>query len=98
MNKKIMLGAFMAASLLFGGCGTGSGAISEEEARNIALEHAGLTNDQVTFIRSNIDSDDGRRNYDVEFYTTDGVEYDYEIDPNTGEILEYDFDVETIYD
>lgn len=99
MKHKIILSTFIAASLLFGGCmGTTSATISEEEARNIALEDAGLTADQVTFVKSNIDTDDGRNRYDVEFYTADGVEYDYEIDPSSGEILEYDFDLETIYD
>ena len=68
--------------------------ISEQEAKQIALNHAGLTEEQVTFVKSSIDYDNGRQNYDIEFYTHDQKEYDYEIDPYTGEILEYDMDVE----
>ena len=68
--------------------------ISEEEAKQIALAHAGLTADQVTFIKSGTDREDGHVRYDVEFYTNDKKEYDYEIDPYTGEILEYDYDAE----
>lgn len=68
--------------------------ISEDEAKEIALSHAGLTADQVTFIKSGIDRDNGRINYDVEFYTNDRKEYDYEIDPYTGEVLDYDYDAE----
>ncbi len=68
--------------------------ISEEEARQIALSHAGLTANQVTFIKTEMDRDDGRINYDIEFYTADYKEYDYEIDPYTGKILDYDYDAE----
>ena len=69
-------------------------AVTEEQAREAALSHAGLTADQVTFVRSKLDRDDGRLMYDVEFYTSDYKEYDYEIDAATGEILSYDYDVE----
>ena len=69
-------------------------AVTEEQAREIALSHAGLTADQVTFVRSKLDRDDGRLMYDVEFYTSDYKEYDYEIDAATGEILSYDYDAE----
>ena len=69
-------------------------AVTEEQAREAALSHAGLTADQVTFVRSELDRDDGRLMYDVEFYTSDYKEYDYEIDASTGEILSYDYDAE----
>ena len=68
--------------------------ISEEAAREIALTHAGLAADQVTFIKSEIDTDIGRKHYDVEFITKDHKEYDYEIDMYTGEILDYDYEAE----
>ena len=69
-------------------------AVTEEQARETALSHSGLTADQVTFVRSELDRDDGRLMYDVEFYTSDYKEYDYEIDAATGEILSYDYDAE----
>ena len=69
-------------------------AVTEEQARETALSHAGLTADQVTFVRSELDRDDGRLMYDVEFYTSDYKEYDYEIDANTGAVLSYDYDAE----
>lgn len=74
-----------------GGSGT---AITEAQAREIALADAGFTADQVTFVRSRLDYDDGRQRYDVEFYTADYAEYDYEIDASTGEVLSYDYDAE----
>ena len=69
-------------------------AVTEEQARETALGHAGLTAGQVSFVRSKLDRDDGRLMYDVEFYTSDYKEYDYEIDASTGEILSYDYDAE----
>lgn len=69
------------------GGSTGDTAITADKAKEIALNHAGLTADQVTFVRSNLDQDDGRTCYDVEFYTADYTEYDYEIDANTGDVI-----------
>ena len=71
-----------------------SAAITEDDAKNAALAHAGLTADQVSFARAHQDWDDGRLVYDVEFYTSDYKEYDYEIDANSGEVLSYDYDAE----
>lgn len=69
--------------------------ISESQAKEIALAHAGLTAEQVTFVKSGIDRDNGKVHYDVEFYTSDQLEYDYEIDGYSGEIVEWD--VEEMY-
>lgn len=68
--------------------------IGEAKAKAIALNHAGLAENQVTFINVKLDYDDGRWEYDVEFYTAHYQEYDYEIDAFTGAILEFDYDVE----
>ena len=70
------------------------GVIGESAAQAKALAHAGLTTGDVTFVRSHLDWDDGRRVYDVEFYTKDYREYDYEIDAYTGAVLSYDSDAE----
>ncbi len=68
--------------------------IGEDEARRIALEHAGLEEDQVTFVSSLLELDDGQWQYDVEFYTANYQEYDYEIDAYTGAVSSFDFDAE----
>ena len=65
--------------------------ISETEARDIALKHAGLTADQVSRLRVTFDYDDGRPEYEVDF-VYDGFEYDYEIHAETGKILSWDKD------
>ena len=69
-----------------------TGLITEEEAASIAKEHAQVTD--CTLLPVQLDQDDGRQVYDVEFYTADGKEYDYEIDAATGEVLSYDYDAE----
>ena len=65
--------------------------ISEEQAKEITLKHAGLTSDQVSFIKVEMDIDNGIQRYEVEFYYNNR-EYSYEINTNTGEILSYEQD------
>ena len=78
-----------------GNTGTTTGTITADRAKEIALKDAGLTAGQVTFIRSQLDRDDGRLVYDVEFYNSATyTEYDYEIDASTGAIVSSDFDAE----
>lgn len=72
----------------------GSTAITEDQAREIALADAGLTAEEVTFLKTQLDRDDGRLVYDVEFYNADYTEYDYEIDAADGTVLSSDFDAE----
>ena len=65
--------------------------ISAERAKEIALSHAGLASNQVTFKRIKLDFDDGIKKYDIEFYYN-YREYSYEIDANTGNIISYELD------
>ena len=77
--------------------GETTAAITADKAKEIALSDAGLTSGQVTFVYAELDRDDGRLVYDVEFYTADYKEYDYEIDAGTGAILSKDFDAENYH-
>ena len=70
-----------------------SGMIGEEKAKEIALNHAGLTEDQTQRLLVKRDYDDGRSIYEVEFYGEGRDEYDYEIDAATGEIVAFDTDL-----
>ena len=67
--------------------------IGVERAKTIALKHAGVSASDAVFLHAKLDYDDGRRTYEVEFYSG-SKEYDYEIDAATGDILSYDFDAE----
>lgn len=70
---------------------TPQNAITPEEAEAIALEHAGFTADQVTYLRTEYEFDDGIPQYEVSFHQG-RWEYDYEINAVTGTILSYDRD------
>ena len=70
-----------------------SASITEEQAKEIAANHAGVAVADLTFHSVSLEEDDGRAVYDVEFYSG-STEYDYEIDAATGDILSYDNDVE----
>lgn len=63
--------------------------ITPEQSQNIALDHAGVSAEEVTGLHAVLDTDDGRREYDVEFHVG-RTEYDYEIDADTGAILSFD--------
>lgn len=65
--------------------------LTKEEAEKIALEHAGFTADQVQRLRTKLDYDRGKPEYEVEFHV-DRVEYDYEIDAETGKVRSADKD------
>ncbi len=66
------------------GASTPAGASQEgtaddmETAKNAALEHAGFQADQVTFVKTKLDYDDGVAEYDIEF-VTDTDKYEYEV-------------------
>ena len=96
--------AILFAALLLTGCVTYTGqpldpsaptekALSAEDAKAIALEHAGLTTEQVTGLRAEYDRDDGSPQWEVEF-RVDRTEYDYTIHAETGKILEWDKDID----
>lgn len=71
------------------------GLIGYSRAEDVALAAAGLSRGQVTALHASLDEDDGRWEYEVEFYhgTT---EYEYEVDAFTGDVRERD--KESIYD
>lgn len=80
-----------------GNIGTTTGAVTLEQAKQTALNHAGKTASQVTFVKTKSDWEYGRTVYEIEFIYRSGtgyLEYDYEIDSTTGKILSYDYDAE----
>ena len=63
--------------------------IGLEQAKAIALNHAGCQASEVHFSKAKFEKEHGSVIYEVEFYR-DGIEYEYKIDATTGEILEFD--------
>lgn len=67
--------------------------IGIEKAKELALKDARLAGKSVFFVKTKLDWDDTRAEYDIEF-VYGNTEYDYEIDALTGTILEKDWDIE----
>lgn len=65
--------------------------LSADEVQAIALDHAGFSPDQVSFLRTEPELRDRVPHYDVEFQEG-RWEYDYEIHAETGEILSFEKD------
>ena len=100
MNKRIaFLGTGLAAGILCTAMAVNAFAaqVTEEQAKTIAMEDAGISQSDIAFEKLELDYEDGRMVYDVEFYTTDYKEYDYEIDRETGTIVSKDYDAEHFY-
>ena len=64
--------------------------IGVEAAKAIALKDAGQTAAGVVFTKARQEKEDGRLIYDIEFYVSGQMEYEYEIDAYSGAILEKD--------
>lgn len=63
--------------------------VSIEEAKQIALTHANLTNEKVIFKKAKLD--DGV--YELDFITNVGNKYEYDISAINGKILDFEWDV-----
>lgn len=72
--------------------------VTLDTAKQTALNHAGKTASEVTFVKAHQDFDDGQSIYEIEFVVQSGnsyQEYDYEISASTGAIISYDYDAES---
>jgi len=67
--------------------------ISADKAKKIALGDAKLAEKDVTFVKVELELEDNKLVYDVEFYSGN-VEYDYDIDAVSGAIVSADRDIE----
>ncbi len=67
------------------------GDIGEDAALATALDHAGLSETQVSRLKCERDFDDGRLEYEIEF-KAGGYEYEYTIDAASGAILDHERD------
>ena len=62
---------------------------TEDEAKSAALNHAGLTEAQVSKLHTELDIEDGKYICEVEF-RYGGYEYHYEIDVENGAVIKFD--------
>ena len=71
-----------------------AGRLTKDEAKKIALDKAGVTAAEATFTKARLDYDDGREEYEFEFFAN-GKEFDIDVDADTGGVVK--FDVERSY-
>lgn len=69
--------------------------ITEDEAKTIALDDAGLAEEDTVSIRAVSERDDGRQLMEVSFVTQDYEEYEYEILAESGLIYGASYEYET---
>lgn len=62
--------------------------ISFEESIQVALDHSGFSQDEVSNLSGFFDKEDGFSVYEVTF-KANGFEYEYNIDGNSGEVLSH---------
>lgn len=67
--------------------------ITAAEAKEIALNHAGISAASASFIKVELDTDDGVQVYEVEF-CVGATEYDYEINALTGSVIHYESEID----
>lgn len=65
--------------------------ITNAEAKIVALKDAGLSEAEASALRTRLEFDDGRFQYEVDFYNN-GTEYEYLIQAKNGEIIARDID------
>ena len=90
MKKRIIiLTALTLTGLLLAGCAASPTQVSRidlETAKAAAIEAAGLTSEEVSFLSAELDKRNGIEYYDIDF-RADGKEYDYDIDALTGMVI-----------
>ena len=88
LGNEEELGVIGGDSFTTSGSASQSAYIGLEAAKQAALNHAGVSASDATFVEAEYDYDDGKMIYEVEFHVK-GTEYDYEIDAQTGAVVKY---------
>lgn len=67
--------------------------IGVDRAKELAMQDAGVTAADAVFLKARLDIDDGKAEYDVEFYVG-ATEYDYDLNALTGAVVSKDLDAD----
>lgn len=85
MKKLLVLLTLTAVALTAISCASAA-ALDKEEAKGVALEHAGISEAEAKGLHIEYDKDGKAKRFEIEF-RADGDEYEYEIDADSGEVL-----------
>ena len=90
-----------------GSSGISEKAASRKKKPNSLIPDSKHNKAEATFTKAKLDYDDGREEYEFEFYAN-GMEYDVDVDANTGRVVKFeverngrdycDFDYDDRYD
>ena len=80
--------AALGLALILAGCS--AGAVTQTQATEIALDHAGVTQEELLSLSVKLEQEGGRQVFDIQF-TTDDREYQYDVTSNSGEIVNYSY-------
>lgn len=87
-GKLWTLAAAALVAAFLAGCSSES--VTQAQATDIALEHAGVTQEDTTSLSVEQDKEDGVEVYDIQFATSDRT-YHYDVSRKTGEIVNYSY-------
>ena len=84
MKKAVAMVMVVVMMLAFGVTAfAANGPLTVEQAKQAALDYAGVKASEATFTKAHRDWDNGREVYEIEFYAHN-TEYDMDVDVNTG--------------
>ena len=69
-----------------------NGSVSLEQAKQIALEQAGVKASEASFTKAYQGWDDGRAVYEIEFYVGN-TEYDMDVDVHSGRVTDFSTEI-----
>lgn len=87
--KVWTLAAAVLLTAALAGCSSQS--VTQAQATDIALEHAGVAKEDTTSLSVDQDKEDGVEVYDIQFATQDRT-YHYDVSRKSGEIVNYSYD------
>ena len=89
MKKAVAMVMVLVMMLAFGVTAfAANGPLTVEQAKQAALDFAGVKASAATFTKAHRDWDNGRAVYEIEFYANN-TEYDMDVDVNTGRITDF---------
>ena len=90
MKKAVvmMMVAVMVVMMLSASAFAMNGPLTLEQAKQVALDYAGVNAADATFTKAYQDWDDGRQVYEFEFYAGN-MEYEIDVDVNTGRVRDF---------
>ena len=88
MKKAVAMAVMVMMVLALSVSAFAAGQLTVEDAKQAALNYAGVRASEATVTKAYQDWDDGRMVYEIEVYAN-GTEYDMDVDVNSGRITDF---------